>query len=128
MHNERDFESENTESDIKIKQSFYKQLFLIALAVFLGMFGYEFLKTYFLPTLSIWGSHFITIVFSTVLATLAAYVILKNRNELLDEVAEKRDSYKLALEKSEKSEEKYRYISEKFLKVSNEILQEMNKP
>ncbi len=27
-----------------------------------------------------------------------------------------------------KSEEKYRYIVEKFLKVSNEILQEMNKP
>jgi PAS domain S-box-containing protein len=33
-----------------------------------------------------------------------------------------------AEEAVKKSEEKYRYIVEKFLKVSNEILQEMNKP
>lgn len=35
---------------------------------------------------------------------------------------------KKAEEKRKKTEEKYRYIVEKFLKVSNEILQEMNKP
>jgi len=35
---------------------------------------------------------------------------------------------KKAEESLKKSEEKYRYIVEKFLKVSNEILQEMNKP
>lgn len=35
---------------------------------------------------------------------------------------------KIAEEERKKSEEKYRYIVDKFLKVSNEILQEMNKP
>lgn len=35
---------------------------------------------------------------------------------------------KKAEDKRKKTEEKYRYIVEKFLKVSNEILQEMNKP
>lgn len=35
---------------------------------------------------------------------------------------------KIAEEERRKSEEKYRYIVDKFLKVSNEILQEMNKP
>jgi PAS domain S-box-containing protein len=35
---------------------------------------------------------------------------------------------KKAEEAVQKSEEKYRYIVEKFLKISNEILQEMNKP
>ncbi len=124
-------ESDNKVSNIKtiiVTQSFSKQLFFVAIAVFGLMFVYEFLKTYFIPTLSVWQSHFITIGFSTVIATLAAYVILKNRNKLLEEVTENRDNYKLALKKSEKTEEKYRIISEKFLKVSNEILQEINKP
>lgn len=35
---------------------------------------------------------------------------------------------KIAEEERKKSEEKYRYIVDKFLKVSNEILQEMSKP
>jgi PAS domain S-box-containing protein len=110
-----DTEEDNSESNIKktyIPQNFFKELFLVMMGVFFIMFIYEFFKTYFLPTLSIWGSHLITIIFSTVLATFAAYIILKRRNELLVEVTEKRDGYKLALEKVEVSEKKYRRIVE----------------
>ena len=43
---------------------------------------------------------------------------------IIRDISERRKSE----EAVKKSEEKYRYIVEKFLKVSNEILQEMNKP
>lgn len=103
-------DSETTKYEMTRSQRFYLELFSVTLTVFFGMFTYEYLKTYFLPKLTIWESHLITIVFSTVIATLAAYVILKRYNKLLDKITEKSNSYRLALNElnnTKKNSKKY---------------------
>ncbi len=108
-----DFEDSNVGSTCNastINRMFYFELFMVALGVFLGMFAYEFLKSYFLPELTIWQSHFITIAFSTIMATLAAYIILKRRNHFTEEITKKRDDYKSALDKLELSEKKFQEV------------------
>lgn len=94
----------------QIKKRFYIELFIVALVVFCGMFLYELLKTYILPELTIWQSHIITIVFSTIVATSASYLILKRRNILAEELTQKSESYRLALEKLEVSEKKFQDV------------------
>jgi len=93
-----------------ITQRFYIELSGVALGVFMGMFAYEFLKTYFLPELTIWESHFITIALSTIMATIGAYIILKRRNHFAEQIARKRDDYKLALDKLELTEKKFKEV------------------
>ncbi len=53
------------------------QLATVAVIMMTLMTAYEWLKQTFFPDLSIWGSHIITIMFTTALATTTFYFILK---------------------------------------------------
>jgi len=68
-----------------------KILFVIVALMFVGMTVYEFTKQYFLPTISLWESHAITIAFSCVIALLIGHFTLVRFEGLLAqrEAAEK---------------------------------------
>jgi hypothetical protein len=69
-----------------------KALFLIALSTLILMSAYETAKQLIHPEISIWESHFITIVFSTFIATAVAFVALRKyeviNKRLSDEIIE----------------------------------------
>jgi PAS domain S-box-containing protein len=52
------------------------RLLLVALIIMVLMTLFEFIKNLFLPTLSLWDSHVITIIFISVIGTVATYFIL----------------------------------------------------
>jgi hypothetical protein len=58
------------------------RLFTIAGAMLVTMTIYETLKQFIFPDISIWGSHLITIIFSTIVATIAGYIILEKQIKL----------------------------------------------
>jgi len=58
-------------------------LLITAAVMLLGMSVYQFLKLLFLPRISLVESNIITILFSSVIATIAAYFILRKRQLLL---------------------------------------------
>jgi PAS domain S-box-containing protein len=64
------------------------RLILTVLAVMMIMLvwmtGYELSKEFLFPHLTLWKSHLITVLFSTFLATLAAWFILRKYQALLD--------------------------------------------
>jgi PAS domain S-box-containing protein len=62
------------------------RLVLVALTIIVGMTGFEFVKYLFFPNLSFWGSHLITIIFSSVICTVVAYFLLKNYLKILDQL------------------------------------------
>ena len=64
------------------KKKVFRQLTLIAIFMLVGMTIYEVLKQVISPDITIWQSHIITIIFSTVCATAASYFILSKQNEL----------------------------------------------
>ncbi len=60
------------------------RLLSVALIIIVGMTGFELVKTLFLPNLSLWDSHIITIIFSGVIGVVVAYFILKKYFKLLN--------------------------------------------
>jgi PAS domain S-box-containing protein len=54
-------------------------LLLVAFIIIVGMTGFEFFKNLFFPNLSLWDSHIITIIFSSVMGTVVAYFIFKKK-------------------------------------------------
>ena len=88
------------------------QLTVITIAMLLLMALYEAAKQFYFPDISIWGSHMVTIVFTTLLAVSVSFFILKQfhgdyRNRVA-EIARRRDT-----ERSLKaSESKYRLLFE----------------
>jgi PAS domain S-box-containing protein len=67
-----------THSDSKL----IMQLALIMLIMVVGMTAYESIKQWLIPDISIWGSHTLTIAFSSLAATLAAFYVLRRRQAL----------------------------------------------
>jgi PAS domain S-box-containing protein len=61
------------------------QLLLVALIIIVGMTGFEFLKGLVFPNLSLWDSHIITIIFSSVIGTVVAYFLLNKYIKLLNQ-------------------------------------------
>jgi light-regulated signal transduction histidine kinase (bacteriophytochrome) len=53
----------------------------------IGMTLYESLKQAAIPNITIWESHLITIIFSSILATIASYFVILNRQKLLDQLS-----------------------------------------
>jgi len=90
-------------------------LVLVVILTFLGMLFfmsiYEWLKDALFPNMSIWGSHIITIVFTTSLATVMAYFVTR-KLYLQYELVQKAVERKRAEEAILKSEEKYRSLVE----------------
>ena len=74
---------------MKRKKSFYLTLFIIVLLTFSGMTLYEYFKQFLIPDISIWSSHIITIVFSTILAFVVSFFVLKRENKIKDELNQK---------------------------------------
>ena len=62
------------------------RLLSVALIIIVGMTGFEFLKNLLFPNLSLWDSHIITIIFSSVIGTVVAYFILNKYFKLLDQL------------------------------------------
>jgi PAS domain S-box-containing protein len=62
------------------------RLLLVAFIIIVGMTGFEFLKNLFFPNLSLWDSHIITIIFSSVIGTMVAYFLINKYFKLLDQL------------------------------------------
>ena len=62
------------------------QLALVLLIMVGGMTAYELVKQWLFPDISIWGSHAITIAFSSLAATIAASYVLRTRQALYRQV------------------------------------------
>jgi signal transduction histidine kinase len=67
---------------------------LVAVITFVLMSAFQLLKTAFYPNIALWETHVYTIIFTTVLATFAAFFVLRRQQALLDalttEVAERK--------------------------------------
>jgi PAS domain S-box-containing protein len=85
------------------------QLLLVASIIIVGMTGFEFLKSLFFPNLSLWDSHIITIIFSSVIGTMVACFIFRKYFKLLDQL----DQNLLDRHQSEQALKKgYTYLEE----------------
>ena len=62
------------------------RLLLVALIIIVGMTGFEFFKNLFFPNLSLWDSHIITIMFSSLISTVVAYFIITKYFKLLNQL------------------------------------------
>jgi hypothetical protein len=62
------------------------QLCATATAMLVGMTAYEAAKQFVFPRLSLWQSHLVTIVFSSVCATVIAAMVLVKHHRLTDRV------------------------------------------
>ena len=65
------------------------RLLIIASVMLVTMTMYEALKQFIFPDISIWESHLITIIFSTIVATIAGYFILEKQIRLNNALAKK---------------------------------------
>ena len=74
---------------MKGKISFYLTLFIIGLLTLSAMTFYEFFKQFLIPDISIWNSHIITIVFSTILALIVSFFVLKRENKIKSTINQK---------------------------------------
>jgi PAS domain S-box-containing protein len=62
------------------------RLLLVSLIILVGMTGFEFFKSLLFPNVSLWDSHIITIIFSSVMGTVVAYFIFKKYFQLSDQL------------------------------------------
>jgi hypothetical protein len=67
---------------------FAGSLSLLAAAMLVGMTIYEWLKQILLPDITIWQSHIVTILFSTGVATIAGFFVLREHARLQQQLAE----------------------------------------
>ena len=90
----------------------YLTLAKVGVAAFVLMSAYQFIKDYLYPDISLADSHMHTVVFTTLLATAAAYFVFRKQQALLAMLvaeANERSETERALRKSE---EKFRSIVE----------------
>jgi len=76
-------------------QPLYRTLGIVAAVMLAGMFFYELTKELFLPDLTKWQSHYVTIIFSTVVATIAAYFVrhkIERRNRELRQLVRRKEA------------------------------------
>ena len=64
--------------NLNIRERFFFTLFFLFLAMFVVMFIYEYSKQMIFPGITIWESHFITIVFTSFLAVFIVYFPLRS--------------------------------------------------
>ena len=68
-------------------QRFVGSLSLLAAAMLVGMTIYEWFKQLLVPSITIWQSHMITILFSTSVATIAGFFVLREHARLQQRLA-----------------------------------------
>jgi len=64
-------------------------MIMIVIFMLVGMTAYETLKQIISPNITIWESHIITILFSTICAVVASYFILRKQMNLTDDLVKK---------------------------------------
>lgn len=70
------------------KHTLFVPLTVTFLTMLIGMSIYELLKQFMHYDVTIWESHIYTIIFSSVLATVGAYFIIRERTAILDQTVE----------------------------------------
>ena len=90
----------------------FKQLLMIVLIALISMTAYEYVKYLVNPQMTIWQSHAVTILFSTIVAGIAAYYVLYTsgkRSQLLSREIDLREHTE---EELRESENKFRSFAE----------------
>ena len=84
------------EKRIFIRHLILPLIMVILPVVIIGMSMCQILGHSIFPTMSMWGSHIITIIFSSIVAAVGAYFILRKREELVgklfEEIAERKQA------------------------------------
>ena len=62
------------------------RLLLTAVVMLVGMSVYQFLESFIFPDLTVWESGIITVLFGTIVATIAAYFVLRKMSALLERI------------------------------------------
>ena len=75
--------------DHQNKEKIGPRLILIAGIMLVAMTVYEVLKQVISPNITIWQSHIVTIIFSTLIATVVGYFVLRKVYKLNDELNQK---------------------------------------
>jgi len=90
----------------------YLTLAKVGVFAFVLMSAYQYLKDHFYPEISLADSHLHTVVFTTLLATTAAFFVLRKQQSLLSMLGAEADERRGTEEALRKSEEKFRSIVE----------------
>jgi len=88
------------------------QLIVIAAVMLVLMTLYEGAKQYLIPDISIWGSHTITIIFTTLLASITSFFILRRFHRSYQGRVAEINRRRATEEALRASEEKYRLLFE----------------
>lgn len=78
--------------------------------MFLCMTIYESLKQFLFPAITVWQSHMVTIFFSTFIAVMVAYLVMRKTDLLLEQIAEENEIRR-------RTEDELRLSKEKFYKL-----------
>src|SRR4051812_43129139 len=70
-----------------ISRSLALRLVVTAVAVMCGMALYESTKQFFWPSITVWQSHIVTILFSTLISSTSAYLIFRKSDILQQNLA-----------------------------------------
>lgn len=76
---------------MEMKKRVFKNIAIIFVLTFVFMTCYEFLKQFIIPGITIWTSHIITIIVTSVLAVFIASIPLLRTEKVLDELNEKQE-------------------------------------
>lgn len=82
------------------------------LVMLIGMSAYQVAKYLLFPSISLIGSNIITVLFSSSVATIAAYFVLRNRQLLLQQTLKEIVERKEVEKALQKSEERFRQVTE----------------
>lgn len=90
----------------------YLTLAKVGVFAFVLMSAYQYLKDHFYPEISLADSHLHTVIFTTLLATTAAFFVLRKQQSLLSMLGAEANERRGTEEALRKSEEKFRSIVE----------------
>ncbi len=76
-------------SESEPKRNLMASLVVTAAVMVIGMFLYEWLRQIIHPNMATWESHLITIAFTSLLATIVAYFVLRKQFVLLQKINRK---------------------------------------
>jgi PAS domain S-box-containing protein len=112
----------------KSSQLFIKVL-LVMIIMLVWMTGYELSKEWLFPHLRLWESHLITVLFSTIIATVAAFLIFRKYQTLLEQLTrelEERHRAQAALQAAHAElEERVQKRTSELMKVNEELHKEI---
>jgi len=91
------------------KKKILNQLAAIAVLMLVGMTAYEILKQIISPDITIWQSHIVTILFSTVCATFVGYFIIRKQVKLSELLTKKNTESESLHRELEANIEKLKY-------------------